>query len=81
MAELRPRLEADFGPKQVETAIAILTLMEYAWHDCYGEPAPPPAVLDDVLIVATGDLAALAHAALEGVQDWRDLQPSADEMR
>lgn len=77
MAEIRPRLELEFG-HAVPTAIEVLTLTELAWHDCYGEPSPPPQVLDDILVVAGGDLQRLVHAALLAVIDRRDLRLAAE---
>jgi hypothetical protein len=59
----------------------VLTLTEFAWHDCYGELSPPGAVLEDIFAVAAGDLARLVQAALLAVVDFRDLRVWADDVR
>ena len=81
MAALTPRLEAAFGPDRARRAIDVLTLTEMAWHDCYGEVAPPAEVLDDILVVADGDLERLVQAAVLAVTDFRDLRLAADQRR
>jgi hypothetical protein len=50
-----------------------------AWHDCYGprELELPPEVLDDVLLLARGDLAVLISVALAAVSDFRDVRGAA----
>lgn len=70
MAALAPRLEAEFGARLAKRAIDVLALTEMAWHDCYGEALPPGQVVDDVLIVAEGDLERLVVAALLAVTDF-----------
>lgn len=72
----RARAEDLFGA-DAGVALDLLELTEYAWHDCYGETAPPDAVVDDIWRVSEGDLAKLIAAALLAVQDWRDLQVAA----
>ena len=73
--ELRPRLVALFGEGEVLPSVfAVLTLMEMAWHDCYGEVTPPAAVIDDVLHCCGGTLAGLVDAAELAVIDRRDLR-------
>jgi hypothetical protein len=65
-------------------ATAVLDLLELtdlAWHDCYGETSPPAAVLDDIFVVASGDLSHLIAAARLAVEDYRDLRMSADAAR
>jgi hypothetical protein len=54
-----------------------------AWHDCYGprELELPAAVLDDVLVLAHGDLARLVRAAPAAVIDFRDVRMAADARR
>lgn len=74
-----PRAVA-FG-EHAEAALTVLELLEHAWHDCYGEVAPPDRVLEDVWLVADGDLAALVGAAHLALVDWRDLRVSADVRR
>jgi hypothetical protein len=55
--------------------------MDLAWHDCYGKVAPPDDVLDDVLYLAGGDLAALVRHAHLAVIDFRDVRVAADHKR
>ena len=81
MAELRPRIEAEFGADRVERVIQVLTLGEMAWHDGHGDPSPPAAVVDDIFVVAGGSLDRLIAAVLLAVQDSRDLRLSADAIR
>ena len=76
----RDRVARVVGAAKVEPALDALELMDLAWHDCYGDPAPPDRVIDDVLTVAD-DLAGLVSAALLGVIDFRDLRVAADEAR
>jgi len=76
----QPRVEALFGGQAV-AALDVLELTEYAWHDCYGEITPPEQVVDDILVVAEGDLAKLVRAARLAVTDWRDLRLAADSVR
>jgi hypothetical protein len=79
--ELRPRLVALFGEGEALTSVfAVLTLMEMAWHDCYGEVTPPASVMDDVLRCSPGTLAGLVHAAQLAVIDRRDLRLQADQI-
>ncbi|MFG1869244.1 hypothetical protein [Micromonospora arborensis] len=81
--ERRPRIEALFAGPQIGAALDLLHLMDLAWHDCYGprELEVPPAVLDDVLLLANGDLAALITVAREAVIDFRDVRVAADARR
>jgi hypothetical protein len=69
-----------FGPK-AEAALDALELLELAWHDCYGEPTPSEDVIEDVWVVADGDLARLVSAAHLAVIDSRDLRLNADTRR
>ncbi|ANS78530.1 hypothetical protein SGUI_1134 [Serinicoccus hydrothermalis] len=78
--EQLPRLRRQF-PDDVGPAVQVLDLLELAWHDCYGEVAPPAAVVDDVLTVAGGTLAGLVNAAHLAVIDRRDLRMSALRVR
>lgn len=81
--ERRPCIEAMFAGRQIEAALDLLHLMDMAWHDCYGprESEVPPAVLNDVLLLANGDLAALITVAREAVIDFRDVRVAADARR
>jgi hypothetical protein len=81
--ERRPRIEGLFASGQVDAALDLLHLMDMAWHDCYGprELEVPPSVLDDVLLLAEGDLAVLITVAREAVVDFRDVRIAADARR
>jgi hypothetical protein len=81
MAALMPRLVDEFGAERAERAKDVLTLTELAWHDCYGEVTPPAAVVDDLLVVAAGDLGRLVQAAVLAVVDARDLRRAAVDQR
>ena len=61
----------------------LLHLTDMAWHDCYGpqDLEVPLAVLDDVLLLAGGDLATLVSAARAAVIDFRDVRLAADARR
>jgi hypothetical protein len=69
-----------FGPK-AEAALDALELLELAWHDCYGEPTPSEEIVEDIWVVADGDLARLVSAAHLAVIDFRDLRLNADARR
>ncbi|MFB6398124.1 hypothetical protein [Polymorphospora lycopeni] len=81
--ERLPRIAASFRQPEVEAALDLLELADLAWHDCYGpqELCLPPDVLDDVLVLADGDLAALARMARAAVRDHRDVRVAAGEHR
>jgi hypothetical protein len=81
--ERRPRIMRQFDPREVEAALDLLALVDMAWHDCYGprELEIPARVLDDVLLLAHGDLADLIRVAREAVTDFRDVRLAADEER
>lgn len=81
--ERRPRIKAQFDRAEVEAALDLLALTDMAWHDCYGprELEIPARVLDDVLLLAHGNLAMLTRVALEAVMDFRDVRIAADEER
>ncbi len=66
-----------------EAALDLLALTDMAWHDCYGphELEMPAHVLDDVLLLAQGNLAVLIRAAQEAVIDFRDVRMAADYER
>ena len=82
-AERRPRIAELFSPEQVEAVLDLLHLVDMAWHDCYGprELEIPPRVLDDVLLLAEGDLATLIQVARAAVIDFRDVRVAADAKR
>lgn len=82
-AERRPRVEALFDPEHVDAVLDLLHLADMAWHDCYGprELEVPPRVLDDILLLADGDLATLIRVARAAVIDFRDVRMAADAKR
>ena len=77
----REVLGAQFRPGDLEAALDVMALVDLAWHDCYGEAAPPRAVEDDILTLAAGDVSALARAGLLAVVGFRDARVAADERR
>jgi hypothetical protein len=79
-AAREPEVTRSFGP-QAAAALDLLELTEFAWHDCYGEVAPPDSVIDDILVVAGADLRSLIQAARLAVEDSRDLRVNADKIR
>jgi hypothetical protein len=81
--ERKPRIQALFAGDQVEAVLDLLHLTDMAWHDCYGprELEIPAAVLDDVLLLASGDLAVLIRAARAAVIDFRNVRVAADAQR
>lgn len=82
-AERRARIEASFPAGQVEAALDLLALADSAWHDAYGprDLEVPGDVLDDILLLAGGDLATLVTTARAAVTDFRDVRMSADQVR
>jgi hypothetical protein len=72
---IKPRVVELFGDDSRTTArvAQVITLMELAWHDCYGVIAPPDKVLEDVLLCSGGTLEGLIDAAHLAVIDSRDL--------
>ena len=83
--ERKPRVVAAFGSNDevLRRVAEVFALLEMAWHDCYGpeELEVPLAVLDDVLLLAEGDLAKLVGLALSAVIDFRDVRVAADARR
>ncbi|MBV1855985.1 hypothetical protein [Catellatospora tritici] len=81
--ERKPRIEKQFAARDVEAALDLLHLTDLAWHDCYGprELEVPSPVLDDILLLARGDLASLVRLSLGAVLDFRDLRMAADAKR
>lgn len=75
-----PRARALFGD-EADVALDLLELTELAWHDCYGEIAPPEDVVEDILLLSEGRIDTLVRFALLAVIDRRDLRVAADEMR
>jgi hypothetical protein len=81
--ERRPLIEASFTGAEVDAALDLLHLTDMAWHDCFGpsELEMPARVLDDVLLVAGGDLATLIRMARAAVLDFRDVRVAAAHIR
>ena len=52
--------------------------MELAWHDLYGDVTPPEPVVDNVLALSGGGLAALMRAVRLALADPRDLQAAVE---
>ena len=77
----RASLAGVFPDADVDAALDALALMDFAWHDCYGDSCPPQSVIDDVVVVASGDLSRLVRAAHLGVMDFRDVRVAAHEIR
>ncbi len=79
--ERREKVAAVFGEQLAGTALDLLALVEFAWHDCYDEITPSDDIIDDMLVLSQGNLARLIHAAHLGISDWRDLRIAADDLR
>ena len=77
----RSERAAEVFGTQADAALDALALLDFAWHDCYGEPSPSDQVADDIWVVADGDLGRFISAAHLAVVDFRDLRMSADEVR
>ena len=76
-----PAVIESFGPTRAGAALDLLELTELAWHDCYGEVTPPDSVIEDILVVASGDLGELVSAARMSVDDFRDLHLNSEAIR
>lgn len=79
-SERRTKVAVLFADR-TDRALDLLELLEMAWHDTYGEPTPPEAVIDDVLLLSGGSLRQLVRRAREAVTDWRDVRVAADAVR
>lgn len=80
-AERAARFAEVFGEKS-HSALDLVEVMEYAWHDCYSkELTPPDAVIDDLLVCSEGSIETLIRAVHLGITDWRDLRMWADSVR
>lgn len=79
--KLRSQRATDVFAGKADAALDALALLDFAWHDCFGEPAPPDQVIEDIWDVANGDLREFICAAYLAVTDFRDLRLNADEMR
>jgi len=82
LAAMRPRIVQLFGDntRTIARVEQVLTLMEMAWHDCYGDVAPPHDVLANVLTCSGGTLDGLIDAAHLAVIDSRDLAVRASSV-
>lgn len=69
-----------FG-KRADAALDALALLDFAWHDCYGESSPSDAIMEDIWEVSGDNLAQFVVAAYLAVIDFRDLRVWADEHR
>ena len=78
--EQRGRVQEEF-PGEVAVVMQVLDLLDLAWHDCFGEVAPPQQVIDDLFVAAEGDLRLLIDSAHLAISDWRDLRLRADVIR
>ena len=74
------RARAEFG-RDADAVLDVLELTEFAWHDCYGEITPPDEVVDDIFVVAQGNLAYFVNSARLAVEDFRDLRMNANAVR
>ena len=77
----RDRVVAALGEASANAALDLLELVEYAWHDCYGEITPSEMIVDDILLVSRGTLGGMISAAHVAVTDSRDLKLAADALR
>jgi hypothetical protein len=80
-SERRERVGAVMGDDAADAALDLLELVEFAWHDCYGEVTPPDSVVEDILVLSNGTLAGLIGAAHLALSDWRDARVAADALR
>jgi hypothetical protein len=77
----RSQRAAEVFDERAEAALDALALLDFAWHDCYGEPSPPDEVMEDIWVVANGDIGQFISAAHLAVTDFRDLRMNADALR
>jgi hypothetical protein len=80
-SERAQRVSALFDDGVAPQVLDLLELLEFAWHDCYGEITPPEAVIEDILVVSRGRLDLLISASRLAITDWRDLCLAADDLR
>jgi hypothetical protein len=79
----KPRIIAVFGDDKetLRSVSELLTLMEMAWHDCYGEITPADDIVEDILLCSGGTLGGLIDATHLAVIDHRDLSVRASTIR
>jgi hypothetical protein len=70
-----------FGPDRTSAALDVLELLEFAWHDCYGDITPSEEIVDDMILLSDGRLDRFVEMALLALKDWRDLRIAADARR
>jgi hypothetical protein len=58
-----------------------LDLLEFGWHDGYGDISPSEEVVHDVLLISDGTLAGLIRSVRLELADWRDVKLTAASMR
>ena len=78
--ERQRRFHDVFG-SDAQRALDLMELVEYAWHDCYGEITPPADVVEDIVVSSEGSLEQLIAVARLAVIDSRDLRLLADDIR
>jgi hypothetical protein len=74
-------VKAIIGHSNAAAALDLLELVEFGWHDCYGEITPSDEVIDDILVCSQGDLARMVRAARLAIEDYRDLRMAANALR
>ena len=67
--------------KEYLDSLTRLEVLEFAWHDCFGDVTPPPQVIDDILVCSEGRLELMIRAVRLAVADWRDLRVWAEDLR
>lgn len=72
---------ATFDEAHADSALDLIELLEFAWHDCYSEITPPDDVVDDILTLSGGTLSGLIGGAHLALSDRRDARIAADELR
>lgn len=55
-AERSSLVESVLGESHASAGLDLLELVEYAWHDCYGEITPPDDVILNILACSRGKL-------------------------
>jgi len=79
--ERRSRAEGFFAPESIDAVLDLFEVMELAWHDLYGDVAPPEDLLDDVMLLSEGRLDRLVATVRLALADWRDVRVAASERR
>ena len=74
-------VESVLGEASASAGLDLLELVEYAWHDCYGEITPPDDVILNILTCSRGKLSEMVRAAKLAIRDCRDLQLWADRIQ